>query len=369
MIVTTMIILLLVIVAVGIVWFVVRNVLTGSADEVSAGRFLIDLDITNAYIDEDDTNMVYISVTRNPGKGNLKGIKFIFSDGDNTKVTEQTVSMDELEQQTFNFNIQSLGIEGATEVSIAPITGSESGGEIQGGIIATRTLTLGEGGGILGGDDCVSDGILGANEICDPQGENCLANCICESNFVPVGGESIHCEASGVGGPTCDGVWDPYCTGDGITFCADDDDCTDNGVCGEDVSVECETTGLGCLTNCVCDIEQGYIPFDTKQQGCDVKGAYWTGGTVSSIWPGAAPRYFDSDQLPKDATISQFLDKYVKFTTGPEADCINIENANHVVEGGYSMSHFKLADVSIMVSGNEYDVWDSTCCGTPPCPV
>ena len=47
--VIALIIILLSLVAVGAVWVVVKNIISGGVKEMDLGKFTIDLDITNAY--------------------------------------------------------------------------------------------------------------------------------------------------------------------------------------------------------------------------------------------------------------------------------------------------------------------------------
>ncbi len=126
-IVTTLILILLVLVAIGIVWVVIRNVLSGGIDEISLGKIMIDLDIKSVQIDE---NNIIIKVKRNPGQGEIAGLKFVFSDGLESQVFEEKTTINELEEKTFIFNYDNL-IE---DISVAPILKTSSGKEKTGNI-------------------------------------------------------------------------------------------------------------------------------------------------------------------------------------------------------------------------------------------
>ena len=76
-IVTSLLLILLVIVAVGIVWIVVRNVLQGGTEGIFLDKFTIDAQIKNVQVDN-QTNSIDLTVKRNSGEGEITGLKFIF---------------------------------------------------------------------------------------------------------------------------------------------------------------------------------------------------------------------------------------------------------------------------------------------------
>ena len=123
--VTTLIIILLVFVAIGIVWVVVRNVISQGVEQISLGGLTINLEIKDVKINLDT---IEINVKRNPGEGELSGIKFLVSDGVGTQVFEEETNMQELGERRFTLNYAGL----VKEVSIAPILKSKSGKEIIG---------------------------------------------------------------------------------------------------------------------------------------------------------------------------------------------------------------------------------------------
>jgi hypothetical protein len=75
-IVATLLIILLTLVAVGIVWVVVRNVIQNGAEQVSLGKFTLDLEIKNI-VRDNNNNSMNIKLKRNAGDGQLSGIVFI----------------------------------------------------------------------------------------------------------------------------------------------------------------------------------------------------------------------------------------------------------------------------------------------------
>ncbi|MCX6746682.1 MAG: hypothetical protein NTU63_00935, partial [Candidatus Pacearchaeota archaeon] len=77
-IVTTLIIIVLVLVAIGIVWIVVRNVIQTGTEGVGLSQFTLNAEIKDVTADNVSDN-VNLTVKRNPGEGEILKIKFIFS--------------------------------------------------------------------------------------------------------------------------------------------------------------------------------------------------------------------------------------------------------------------------------------------------
>ena len=74
--VTTLIIILISLVAIGLVWVVVQNVLQEGSEQVGLGEFTLDLQIKSVQIQ--DENVTVVVVKRNPGEGEFVGMDFIF---------------------------------------------------------------------------------------------------------------------------------------------------------------------------------------------------------------------------------------------------------------------------------------------------
>lgn len=379
MIVSTMIIILLVIVAIGIVWFVSRGVLQGGADEISLGKFLIDLEIKRAYVDEVNPNIVHVTVERGSGEGALKGVNFVFANDQESKTKQEMFSLNKLESKTVDVDISTLGISDVTQVSIVPVYESESGAEKLGGVL--DTITLGEAAGAASG--YCGDGACVPGEGEDPV--SCVADCsgegTCGDGYCDVvGGETIYNCAEDCEVPdTCDGTWDGIlgiddpnvsCTGDHTTVCLNNSDCeVVGGVCGEGVNVECEINGTGCLATCKADRDGAYVPDDPYEEDAIIEPPLLD-GVVSSVWPGIAPTYMDSLDIPTNGSQVNFIGNYINFTddSGPNlrTGCFTILFAAYVEDiGGYNMSHFRLEEVGPMDGNDLFQVWASGCCGDP----
>ena len=126
-IVATLLIILLVLVAVGIVWGVVRNIITEGAEEVSLGKLTLSLEISDVKVT--DTG-VDVQVKRNPGAGEMSGLKFIVSNGEDTIVFEEEIALQELASKTFTLDYTDI----VKEISIAPVFTLESGKEKVGNV-------------------------------------------------------------------------------------------------------------------------------------------------------------------------------------------------------------------------------------------
>ena len=338
----TILIILLVIVAVGIIWAVASGLFKSGAEEMSTG-FLIDLDIKSASL---SGTTVTVNVERNVGAGTLSGIKFVFSDGESSKGEERSTSMDELDQESFSFDISSetgLGIPDAHEVSIAPIYKSESGEDILKNIVDRAEFRDAvNGGGEPPGDgaDC-GNGIIETGETCDDNnivsGDGCSSSCNVETGWSCVGEPSVCTE---VGGGGC--LTSANCTDLGYQCGEHDDWCGGTFVCGP-----CDP-GQVCNATYLCE------------------SALVLSGTIDSVWPGDAPRYFDSSQLPIDGNESDLVLKYINFSNPAETGCIKIVGAEHVYNSGppvYDRTHLELERVTNITSLYDYQIWESSTCG------
>ena len=124
--VTSLILILLVLVAVGILYSVYINFIKEGVGDVSVGKFTINLEIQSVKINEDGT--VDVNVKRNVGDGALTGIKFVVSDGVKTEVFDESTTMQELGSNIFKLDY--ISEDGLIEkISIAPIVTTSSGKE------------------------------------------------------------------------------------------------------------------------------------------------------------------------------------------------------------------------------------------------
>ena len=120
--ITSLIIILLILVFVAILYTIFMNFISTKTEGISLGEFTINLKIESIKV---DGNSINIKIRRNPGKGNLSGIKFIIDDGIETRAFEEPTNIKELGLESFTLNYDGL-VKG---ISIAPIIKLESGKE------------------------------------------------------------------------------------------------------------------------------------------------------------------------------------------------------------------------------------------------
>jgi len=143
-IITTLIIIALTLVAVGISWVVIKGVIGEGTDRIAKEQLSIfsrmDLEIKTAQVNK-DTEKLTVQIKRNRGGGNLSGIIFVVGNDTYTKSVKRDTDLKEFEQRTFSFDLAefNLDLESAEKVSIAPVT-IVNGEEIIGAIMDTFTI-------------------------------------------------------------------------------------------------------------------------------------------------------------------------------------------------------------------------------------
>jgi hypothetical protein len=258
--VATLLIILIVIVAIAILWGVIRAVIVNNSEQISLGKFTIDLQIVAVY-PSDSTSDTGIKVKRNPGEGELEGIVFsILDDKGDTHIYEKhNISLQQLEVKTFFVPYHGKVVS----VSIYPILLGTSGKTQTGGVSDTYHYTGGNnnGGGYISpgcipnctGKTACQDNGCGGNCGLDCSGDTpyCLQG-VCEGDS---GGREPNCSCSAniCIGRTCEDGLGGHCPGQ-ITVEQD---------CG---SLMCGESPNGC-GNC---------------GSCDT-GYYCNGGTCSPI--------------------------------------------------------------------------------------
>lgn len=224
-IVATLIIILLVLVAVGILWVVIRSVIISNTERISLGKFTVDLEIVSVVKNPADLN---IKVKRNPGEGEITGITFIVFDGENTHLFEKTnISLKQLETKTFVIDYTGKVVS----VSIAPMFTTESGKTITEGIADNYYVGDGSGTGSSSYEDCIpncpagvecgDNGCGGQCGYCNSpeqciQGTCTISSTPCEPNCGCATSTCIGTTCSDGCGGSCLGLLPPNCE---LTMC------------------------------------------------------------------------------------------------------------------------------------------------------
>ena len=95
--IAAIILIVLVLIAVGMVWAVISNIISKQSEGISLGKLTLDADIKSVEINE-TTNTISILVKRKPGQGDLAGFKFVFKNETDTEVWEEDKILEELEE-------------------------------------------------------------------------------------------------------------------------------------------------------------------------------------------------------------------------------------------------------------------------------
>src|SRR3989344_4830207 len=120
--VTTLIIVLLVIVAIGIIWAVIGNLIRTGSGEVN------------------------VVVKRNIGEGDLQEVKVILSDGTNTQVVTKPLTLEELGEETIQISPSEItSISFVKEASVIPFVKGSSGKMLEAGQSQKTTSKLYDG--------------------------------------------------------------------------------------------------------------------------------------------------------------------------------------------------------------------------------
>jgi flagellin-like protein len=181
--ITTVIMIALVLVAVGIVWAVVNTLIQDQTEKIEAGAVMINLDLKSATISEDNTT-TFITVKRGVGKGDLSKIKFLLSDGNEEIVKEVNTTLRESEIKKFNFSLNDLS-GNLVKISIVPIIVLESGEEFTKDVSDEISVNEFTEEVETPSEPVCSDGICNGDETCT----SCSSDCgICGEvypNFCP----------------------------------------------------------------------------------------------------------------------------------------------------------------------------------------
>src|SRR4030067_3676483 len=174
-IIVTLILIVVSLVAVAIFWVVVRNVLQTGTEGIGIGRYTLSANIKNVNLDN-STNNVSLTVERNPGQGEINGIEFIFSDGTDSEVIKETVSMKELESRKFYFHLTKLNVSKLISISIAFLIKQDNTETL--GDVVDRYNVKGGGGG-SSGTTCTPSTCLSFGYSCGSWRDGCGGTLSC----------------------------------------------------------------------------------------------------------------------------------------------------------------------------------------------
>lgn len=133
--ITTLIIILLVVVAMGIIWVVVKNVLTKGASQIELAQKCRDVDLTmkNVDVEAKEGDGVWddydITLSRTATGENSTGVKFVLSNGTAySNPIDFGYKLTPLATQT-NYSIDNTKVSNATQIEMTPYFDNDKGGE------------------------------------------------------------------------------------------------------------------------------------------------------------------------------------------------------------------------------------------------
>lgn len=364
-IVGTLLIILVTIAAVGIVWGVLRGTIQSNTDQIDFAKFTLNLDIVSAQYDS-ATGAASVSVERSAGAGDIYGLSFVFSNSTDSNVIEKIVTLNQLDKQTFTFAESEISIADLAQVSIAPLFLSSSNEPVVGDIADTVKFTSGSvtspsgsgGDSETGSDSNCGNNIIESGETCDGSdlnGQTCLTQGF-ESGDLSCAPDCSVYNTDSCSALCTSGTPKDCSLQQGVCFGAQQT-CTINGDWpGCDYltyNSSYEETEASCSDGFDNDCD-GLV--DLEDTTCNLLAS----GIISSVWPGSAPTYFDSGDLPNTTTeLNDLLAKYVNLTSDT-LSCYRISSATHSYNGisGYNMSNVGLGSVApSMVSGDGFSIW------------
>ncbi len=139
-IVVTLILIVLSLVAVGVVWVVISNLLNTGTQQANFqfGTLFLNLKIDKVFMDSNGNLLV--TVSRGTGQGDLKEIDFIVSDGKNSQVIKKPTTLSELGTSTFTLTPADLnGLSTVSEVDIAPVINSGGSNQVGSKVDSKKT--------------------------------------------------------------------------------------------------------------------------------------------------------------------------------------------------------------------------------------
>jgi hypothetical protein len=407
--VTTIILILLIILAISAIWVVVDRLIVKGTGSINLDQFTIDLEIVSAKINGSSAT-AEVKVRRNVGEGNLTGIKFIVEDPRTAEVYEERFArFEELGQKTFNLDLlvpgSELVIPEIEKISIAPIyrVGGQSSDTIGGiadtieGLETINFTGTGEGtpGGGAGDLYCINDSdceehnyLIEGTRTCDDS-ENVVQY---EKTYVCNWG---YCEEFDSvltiiePCPTEYECLDGQCIEKPIA-CTNEADCGVDGPVGSktcqsnpEATVQnykeyscvegfCESV----ITQIIEECEQGYTCQDgecfeplecASNEDCNfgevcelgecIPETMLNNGTIRSVWPYNVGEYMDSHDFPTDS--EEFKNYRIVFPESGNTGCfIILDYVTPRFDGELAYVRVDIIPNDI-TDGEYYEIWET----------
>src|SRR3990167_3544415 len=129
-------------IAIFVFWVGINSVIKTQSDKISLESQFVDLKVESVKFDS--SGNMFVRVKRNAfGNGEISGVAIIISDGNKNKIIQENGGLMQLEVKTFIITKENLDDLGNIKsVSIAPILKTETGKNMQKGIIDEKKLPI-----------------------------------------------------------------------------------------------------------------------------------------------------------------------------------------------------------------------------------
>jgi len=130
-IVATLLIILLVLVAVGIVWVVVRNVVQRGSEQIDINAMCIEAQVSATKVNETSPALFNVTLSRTGGNTEIGGVKLIFENENSTSNFIQDIpgNIPTLSTKTVNVIIPVVDLDNPNQVSVVVYFLDDSGNE------------------------------------------------------------------------------------------------------------------------------------------------------------------------------------------------------------------------------------------------
>ena len=196
-IVTIVLIILIILVAIFILWFSLRSSVserTEEAADITANCFTLNLEPTSCLYQENSDGDVQVTIRRNSGTSDVRGLKVIFARGGLTEVVDWMISLDELGTATRFFDDSDIGFNEPDKVTVTAIVGdSESlcDAAVAGGEIECIALPNCELDSAMWSEDMVIEGDTVQMRVTAVEGEDCTSSHVVNIEVFELNGDSI----------------------------------------------------------------------------------------------------------------------------------------------------------------------------------